>query len=299
MQEVLSTRYWALEDAFLQRMSEIVTQKMEQGKDISAFFEGLKAQSDVSIESHHIDAFEKVSDSSGLIAYDLPSGQRVAKINMVGALSKGGGLCASGSIEMVQMIEAANASNSIEAIVLYVDGPGGTVSGTRRLGNAVKNSEKPVIAFVDEMAASAHYWVASQADYIMGNNDEYTQLGSIGVMSVMVNESKKLEKQGKKVLILRGDQSVDKNLLNSVEDWSADEIEKRQVILNEMNADFIDTVKEGRGERIVSDEGFTGKMYSLTEAIQLGLADYSGSLPEAFILAAEIAKSRKQTTVNI
>ncbi len=299
MQEVLSTRYWALEDTYLQRMSQIVSQKMDQGKDVSAFFESIISNSEEKNADIIGANIGKVRDESGLLAYDLPSGQRVASIPMVGALSKTGGLCALGSVQIAQMIQAANASKSIDSILLFTDGPGGTVSGTRRLGTAIKSSEKPVISFIDEMAASAHYWVASQCDYIIGNDDEYTQIGSIGVMSIMINEAAKLEKDGTKVLILRGDKSVDKNLLNGFEEWNAEEIEKRQLILNEMNADFIETVKTGRGERITSEEIFTGQMYPLSKAIEMGMADYSGNLESAITLAADIAKSRKQTIVTI
>jgi protease-4 len=298
MHEVLATRFWAMEETFLERMVEIISAKMDAGKDLSMFFDSIKTTEEEK-PNFHISSMELGRDQSGLMVYELPTGSRVARIPLVGALTKTGGMCARGSEEIAAMIHAANQSSSIDAIVAFVDGPGGSVSGTKRLGNAFKDSQKPIVSYIDETAASAHVWAISHSDYIMGNREEYTQIGSIGVMAVMTHQGEKLEKEGTKVLMLRGNKSVDKNLLNSVEAWTEAAIETQQNILNQMNEDFINHVKEGRGSRLVGEEGLSGAMYSLDDAISLGLADYSGSFGEAIELAADLARTRKRKSVTI
>lgn len=295
MHEVLSSQFWALEDTLFDRMSQIFIQRMDQGKDMHAFIEGLKSEAKPLAEAAISASITLGYDEkSGLNIFLTDQGDRIARIPMVGAMTKNGGLCSRGSAQIAAMIERADASDTIDAILLFTDGPGGTVSGTPRLASAIRSAIKPTISFVDEMAASAHLWAISQSDYIVGNSNEYTMIGSIGVLSVMVNEKERLEKKGTKVLVMRGNRSVDKSILNSAEEWPEAALMARQTELNQINDDFIESVKQGRGSRITSEEVFSGKMYYLDQAIELGLADYQGSLVDAIELAVNVAKSRKK-----
>ncbi len=74
------------------------------------------------------------------------------------------------------------ASNpNIAAIVLQIDSPGGEVSGTQQLADVIKSVQKPVVAFVDGMMASAALWIGSAADEIIASTPQDI-IGSIGTM---------------------------------------------------------------------------------------------------------------------
>lgn len=309
MQEILSVKAWALEKSFFERTSQMILHRLEQGRDLSGLFDGIKKNAmDQEDEEAATRKPQPISsninliwdDESGLRAYEMEDGRRVARISMVGTLSKYGGMCSYGSIDMINMINRANKSRYIDSISLFVDGPGGSVSGTTELGLAIRDSEKPVIAFVDEWAASAHYWVTSQASYIVGNINEYAQVGSIGVLCMLVNEGEWLTKKGLEVKIMRASKSVDKARLNSVEEWPPEQLAKLQAELDDINEDFIAAVKYGRGSRLKAgaEDIFTGQMYDLEEAISLGMVDYNGTLADAVTLAADVAKSRKRSVTN-
>ncbi len=78
---------------------------------------------------------------------------------------------------------AALSSAQVERIVLLVDSPGGVVSGLAEAASAIRAAKKPVTAFVTGCAASAAYWLASQAGEIV--LDPCASVGSIGVVVSM------------------------------------------------------------------------------------------------------------------
>ena len=237
----------------------------------------------------------------GAYVYETEQGTRMARIPMIGTLTKYGGLCSYGSRHLTDRIHRANLNKKIDGIVLLADGPGGSVSGTTELGNAVKDSEKPVVAFVDEMAASAHYWVVSQASQVVVNSEEYSEVGSIGVLCMLVSEREWLKKEGLEVQIMRAEQSEDKARLNSVEEWPEESIQELQATLNKMADDFINAVKSGRGDRLnTKDENiFTGRMYSAAEAEELGMIDYHGNLAGAVMLCQDLVNAKTKNSIIV
>ncbi|CUA90906.1 Peptidase family S49 [Chelatococcus sambhunathii] len=100
---------------------------------------------------------------------------------------------------------------SIRAIVAAVNSPGGTVEGVLGAAGAIRaaRAAKPVVAHVTSMAASAGYWLASQADEIV-LADDLAQVGSIGVYTMHMDISGLLEKVGVQIsLISSGRHKVD------------------------------------------------------------------------------------------
>ncbi|MFB1487414.1 MULTISPECIES: S49 family peptidase [unclassified Thiocapsa] len=78
-------------------------------------------------------------------------------------------------------ITAANDAPGVGRIVLDIDSPGGVVCGTAELAALIRQSRKPVVAYVEGMAASAAYWLASAADEIVCGRSAL--VGSIGVVA--------------------------------------------------------------------------------------------------------------------
>ena len=96
-------------------------------------------------------------------------------------------------------LREAGARDDIKAVFLEIDSPGGTVAGTPELAATVKsvNERKPVYAFSSGLMASAAYWVASQARAIYATPS--AQVGSIGVVQAVIDDSAALDAEGIKV----------------------------------------------------------------------------------------------------
>lgn len=97
-------------------------------------------------------------------------------------------------------VRAANLDPEVRAIVLDCDSPGGSVAGVADCARAVRGSEKPVVAYCGDLCASAAYWIASQADYVVCG--ETAELGSVGVYCAFLDESRAYDKAGLRVDVI-------------------------------------------------------------------------------------------------
>lgn len=106
---------------------------------------------------------------------------------------------ATSSEDIGDAIREAAGRDDIKAVFLNIDSPGGTVAGTPELANAVAalDKKKPVYAFSSGLMCSAAYWVASQARAIYATPS--AQVGSIGVVQAVLDNSAALDKAGIKV----------------------------------------------------------------------------------------------------
>jgi signal peptide peptidase SppA len=130
-------------------------------------------------------------------------GKSVAVISATGILMKqqtsmGG----TSTVQLRRDVRTAAADPNVSAILLAVDSPGGTVAGTADLAAEVKAArrKKPVWAQITDLGASAAYWLASQADQVFASNAT-TQVGSIGTLQVVYDESAAAESAGIKTLV--------------------------------------------------------------------------------------------------
>jgi len=106
---------------------------------------------------------------------------------------------ATSSEEIGAALREAAGRDDIHAVFLDIDSPGGTVAGTPELASTVAtlNDKKPVYAFTSGLMASAAYWVASQARAIYATPS--AQVGSIGVVQAVIDDSAALDAEGIKV----------------------------------------------------------------------------------------------------
>lgn len=132
------------------------------------------------------------------------NGQSVAVVLLTGTLMKSVGSMQAGTSTVAARRELRQAANDpdVSAVVLAIDSPGGAVSGTADLAAEVKAAakKKPVVAYVEDLGASAAYWVASQADAVYANTDT-ALIGSIGTLMVVYDTSAAAEKDGVKTLV--------------------------------------------------------------------------------------------------
>lgn len=169
--------------------------------------------------------------------------------------------------------DAALADNAVKNIVLAVDSPGGSVFGIKELGDKILagRDRKKVIASVDSIAASAAYWLASQAGEIVVTPGG--QVGSIGVLAAHQDVSKAEEMAGvKTTLIHAGKYKVEGDSSMPLSSEAANTI---QQMVDGYYSMFLEAVAKGRGvttTRVEKDYG-QGRMKMAEPAVVAGMAD--------------------------
>lgn len=191
--------------------------------------------------------------------------------------STGGGA----STEAVgRALDAAVADNDVKMIVLHVDSPGGAVAGTRELAAkvAAAKDRKPVITQVDSDAASAAYWVASQATEIVvtpGGN-----VGSVGIVAVHEDVSGMLEQAGiKKTVLTAGKYKAEGHSYGPLTEEARIFVQSR---LDEAYRDFVSAVAAGRGvsAQVVEEKYGQGRVVSAKQALAAGMVDRIATFDE-------------------
>jgi signal peptide peptidase SppA len=229
--------------------------------------------------------------SAGSPADDISPGS-VAIYKIQGPLMKQDQFCGpKGMDSMAAEFEALDANTNVDAIVLQINSPGGTVAGTESLARTIAGMKKPVIAYVDGSMSSAAYWVGSSAKHIMMSG-RTSAVGSIGTLFSMADVQPVLEKAGVKFHTIRATRSTDKNAdYELAMQGSYDNM--RTKVLDPLNKAFTESVEANRSGKIdlAKEDVLTGKMYLGKAAIKAGLADSMGSLQDAVAMARKLSKS--------
>lgn len=172
-----------------------------------------------------------------------------------------------------QWLKAAVADPNVKAIVIDADSPGGSVDGVPELAAEVANAKasKPVIAQVNAMAASAAYWIVSQASEIVVTPSG--EVGSIGVFAAHEDISKAAEMQGVKVSLVSAGKY--KTEANPFEPLSSEARQALQSQVDEFYTMFTKAVAKGRNTTAQAvQNGFgEGRMVSAHQAVKEGMAD--------------------------
>lgn len=229
---------------------------------------------------------------------DAPVGS-TAVINVSGVIMKADNCGDYGTATLIQLLSKANNAQNVNSIVLKIDSPGGSVAGTEDFARAVKNSSKPVVAYVDGMMASAAYWIGSQASEVFVGS-ETSMIGSIGTMMSFADAQKMWESKGVKFHEVYATASVDKN--KDFAEARQGNYEKVKQTLDALNSVFLSSVKEARGTKLNQAETLTGKVFMAKDAIDMGLVDGFKSFEESVMRAQQLAKessqSSNQSTIN-
>ena len=182
--------------------------------------------------------------------------------------SHGGTTSAEG---LTRTLRALDADPGVGSILLDIDSPGGSVANLPETAAVIAALAKPVVAHVNTMAASAAYWLASQADEIVASPS--AELGSIGVYTMHIDEREALAAEGVSVEIIRaGDHKV---AANPFEELTAEARADIQQGVDEFHAMFLTAVGAGRGvsrSKVRSEFG-DGRMFRAAESVQRGMAD--------------------------
>jgi signal peptide peptidase SppA len=209
---------------------------------------------------------------------------KVAVIPIQGELMKNDELCEpAGMATIGNWIKEADSDSEVDAILLHIDSPGGTVDGTETLGNIVKNTKKPTVAFVDGLMASAALWIGSNSDRIIASTPN-DKVGSIGVMISFADMQPFWEQEGIKFHTINADQSSDKNKV--IADALAGDYKSiKAEMLNPLADAFIQQIRNNRPN--VADNQLTGKMFFAKDVIGSlvdEIADFDGAIRSALNL---------------
>ncbi len=296
---------WAISESFSSLMYPLVVRHMQSGtldslvkkKALEDYYPTINALLNAAeaFPNAHAEEIIFSNDPNTGLPTVKSGNKRIALIPIVGPLSKYGDLCSLGMQGYQALLNKVNSTPSLDGAVIIMDTPGGTVDGTPEFGLAIKNSPKPVGVFGDRMVASAGLWLASQASVIVGNKNNPTQFGSIGVLMMLPNFQNQIAAGNHpSVEIFRASQSTDKLLVNSIEEITKEGRTELQDNLNSTAANFIATVKAGRGDKLdTKAEGlFTGRMFDLYQAKQIGLIDAIGTLQTAINRVADLARQQ-------
>lgn len=221
-----------------------------------------------------------VAARGAAVAAEAP--KSVAVVPVYGPLTQRGSWYGTSMDLMRARIGALAADASIGSIVLDIDSPGGTVAGTAEAAAAVRAAaaQKPVIAVANTLAASAAYWIGSQAsEFVIAPSGD---VGSIGVMAMHQDISGWLEQNGIKMTMIRSSQSPLKNEANPFSPLGDDAAAFLQSRVDESGDQFVKAVAAGRrvSQTKVREDFGQGRVFGAQAAVARGMADRIATLDD-------------------
>jgi protease-4 len=210
---------------------------------------------------------------------DVACGDAIAVVDIQGELHY--------DLHKIQEIEGYRDNNSVKAVLLFVNSPGGGVAASQALYHAVRKvtEKKPVVAVMGAVAASGGYYVACAADSIIAH--EGTITGSIGVIAAYVRTEELFSKIGLDVTVIKSGRYKDVGSPHR----QMTEGEKAYIgkLLDTVYLQFLRAVSEGRGMPLRQVRRVAeGRLYSGEEAVEVGLVDRLGTYEDALEMAARM-----------
>jgi signal peptide peptidase SppA len=178
------------------------------------------------------------------------------------------------------MLERAFADPAAQAVAVVVNSPGGSAVQSHLIFQRIRAhaDEKalPVVAFVEDAAASGGYMVACAGDEIFA--DPASVVGSIGVVSAGFGFDRLIERFGIERRVHTAGRS--KAMLDPFRPERPEDVERLAAIQDKVHQLFQDLVRARRGTRLRGDPEilFSGAIWSGAEAVELGLVDGLGDV---------------------
>lgn len=190
---------------------------------------------------------------------------------------------------LLAALKDAFKDDGAQAVVLRINSPGGSPVQAGivydEINRLKKQYDKPVYAVVEEMCASGAYYIAAAADEIYV--DKASVVGSIGVLMDGFGFTGLMDKLGVERRLLTAGEN--KGMLDPFSPVSPKQRAYAQAMLDQIHAQFIAVVREGRGKRLKeTSETFSGLFWNGEQAVAMGLADHFGNLD---YVAREVVKA--------
>ena len=209
---------------------------------------------------------------------DMRVGDHTAVVRLTGVISE---QTQNSSGMIIDSLEKAFKNERAHAVILYINSPGGSPVQSGEVHDAIlklreEYPAKAIYTVVSDICASGGYYIAAATDEIYANRASL--IGSIGVVYAGFGFVDTLEKLGiQRRLFTAGKH---KGLLDPFSPLEEIEVEHLLVLLDEIHQQFIQVVREGRGDRLKGDDEdlFNGFFWSGERSLELGLVDGLGDL---------------------
>ncbi|GAB4351469.1 MAG: S49 family peptidase [Immundisolibacter sp.] len=199
---------------------------------------------------------------------------------------------------IIESLRAAYNNENVAGVVLRIDSPGGSPVQAGRINREIRRLRAnhptvPLYAVIDDVCASGGYYVAVAADRIYA--DPASVVGSIGVLMNGFGFVGALDKLGIERRLLTA--GTHKGFLDPFSPQNPQDVAHAQQLLKTIHAQFIDAVRQGRGERLKDDPRlFSGLVWTGQQGLELGLVD---ALGDADRVAREVFKAEKMVDYTV
>lgn len=177
-------------------------------------------------------------------------------------------------------LERAFRLKGLKALALVINSPGGSPAQSalihQRIRRMAREKNVPVMAFVEDVAASGGYWLAISADEIFVDSNSI--VGSIGVIYAGFGFASAIENLGiERRIYAAGDR---KSLLDPFRPEREEDIQRLRAVQDQIHENFKEIVRARRGQRLKGEEDdlFSGEFWLGHEAVNHGLADGLGEM---------------------
>ena len=226
------------------------------------------------------------------------SSNRIAVVHVTGAMMAGssdaGGLAPSGAMAgsdtIIRSIRTARERRGVQAMIVRIDSPGGLAPAADAMLREIEitSESMPVIISMGDVAASGGYWIATGGEHIVAESTTLT--GSIGVFSMFFDLSAPLEDRvGLAFDTVESGPSAD--MFSGYRDWTRAERASLERFTDITYQAFLEKVAAARGMSTEEvDKIARGRVWTGTDAVDVGLVDELGGLAVAVERAVEAAK---------
>ena len=203
---------------------------------------------------------------------DFEFGEKVGIIEISGVITD--------AKKAIYNLKRFREDNSIKAIVIRIDSPGGAVGPSQEIYREIRktSSSKKVVASMGTIAASGGYYIAAGTDGIIANRGTIT--GSIGVIMGFTNYQELLRKIGLVPVVVKSGEF--KDLGSPVREMKTEEKKFLKDFAAKIHRQFIMDIVEGRSMKKAEVESLAdGRIFTGEESKELGLIDRIGNFEDA------------------
>ncbi len=203
----------------------------------------------------------------------------VSVVRLQGVIAAQGRGAALNDAGLAGILHKAFSKGKPKAVAITINSPGGSPSQSSliaaRIRRLAEEKEVKVYAFVEDVAASGGYYIASAADEIWVDHHSIT--GSIGVISAGFGFNQLMDRYGVERRVYTAGKS--KSMLDPFRPEKEEDIARLKVLHEHIHTAFIDHVKSRRGDKLNAEmELFDGSIWAGEQAIETGLVDGVGHL---------------------
>ena len=210
----------------------------------------------------------------------VPVGEKIGILEVYGPITD--------ARSLRKQIKGYRENQTIKAVVLRIDSPGGGVAPSQELYAALKKlaAEKPLIVSMGSVAASGGYYLAVAGQHLFANPGSIT--GSIGVIMSFPDYRELMDKVGVRAEVVKSGRF--KDIGSSFRKFSAEDRELLQNMIDDVHAQFVEAISEGRNMPVDRLRPYIdGRIFTGRQALEIGLIDELGTFDDAIKYAARKA----------